>query len=180
MKFIKSKKGLVLLATLAVAIAAAVGAYAYWTASGAGSGTAAVGSITSGIQVHQTSTPSGLYPGGPAQALSGDFGNTNSSPAYVTSVTVALSSITNGASNGSLPACTTSDFALSATSNGSAIDNGNGTFTVTVGQDIPGLAGQNANPYAGSWSGVSVGMRDTSANQDNCENATVNLSYTSN
>src|SRR5579872_5873800 len=41
MKMLKSKKGLVLLATLAVAVMAAVGAYAYFTNSGTATKTAA-------------------------------------------------------------------------------------------------------------------------------------------
>ena len=49
MKLIKSKKGLVLLATLAVAVAAAVGAYAYFTSSGHGSGSASVGTSANTI-----------------------------------------------------------------------------------------------------------------------------------
>ena len=47
MKLIKSKKGLVLLATLAVAVVAAIGAYAYFSKTGSGSNDAAsVGSVT--------------------------------------------------------------------------------------------------------------------------------------
>ena len=48
MKLIKSKKGLVLLATLAVAVVAAVGAYAYFTSTGTGTSSAGtVGTATS-------------------------------------------------------------------------------------------------------------------------------------
>ena len=50
MKFLMSKKGVALLATLVVAAVAAFGAYAYFTAAGSGSGTASVGSA-SGIQL---------------------------------------------------------------------------------------------------------------------------------
>lgn len=166
MKFIKSKKALVLLAVTVAAVAAAVAGYAYWTASGSGAGTAATGSITSGITVNQNSVVSGLYPGGPAQTLSGDFSNSNNSPAYVTSVTASLSSV-DGGSDSSKPACTTADFQLS-------------NATMSVGQDIPGRAGYDSNVTAGSWSGATVALKDTADNQDNCKNATLHISYTSN
>jgi hypothetical protein len=62
MKLIKSKKALVLLGALVVAAAASIGAYAYFTAAGAGNGTAHVGS-SSAIEL---SSPlvGDLYPGG--------------------------------------------------------------------------------------------------------------------
>src|SRR5450759_1033138 len=67
-----SKKRVVLAAIVTVALALASGvAYAYWTSGGSGAGSAAAGT-TSGITVNQTNSVSGLYPGGPAVALSGN------------------------------------------------------------------------------------------------------------
>jgi hypothetical protein len=68
-KFLKSKKGIVLLVSAIVAIVAAVGAYAYFTSTGAGTGTATVGDASN--QVYVTGSTSGtLYPGGPARTVS--------------------------------------------------------------------------------------------------------------
>ena len=50
-RFIKSKKGLVLLATLVVAAAASVGAYAYLTTGGSGTGSATDGSTTNNLVI---------------------------------------------------------------------------------------------------------------------------------
>jgi hypothetical protein len=148
----------------AVAAMASIGAYAYWTATGTGSGSATTGTITAGITVNQVGSPSGLYPGGPAQPLSGDFSNANSGNAWVTSVTASLQSVTMSGSavvDAGHPACTTADFQLN-------------NPTTLVGQDItPG-------PANGSWSGPSVQLLNTASNQDNCKNATLNISYTSN
>jgi hypothetical protein len=142
MKFMKSKKAIALLATIAVVAIAAVGAYAYWTASGAGDGTAAVGTVTSGITVNQTNAAiTGMYPGDAAQALSGDFSNSNSGPTFVTSVTASLQSVSGGGTDSTKPACTVADFQLNDP-------------TTTVDQDIaPGAAN-------GSWSGPTVQLLD--------------------
>ena len=61
-KFLKSKKGLALLAALVVAVAASVGAYAYWTTTGAGSGSA-TNAASNGTLVLHASFADGLTPG---------------------------------------------------------------------------------------------------------------------
>lgn len=167
MKFLKMKKSIVALAAVAVVAIAAIGAYAYWTASGSGNGTAATGTISTGITVNQTSTIAGLYPGGPAQTLSGDFSNSNSSAAYVTSVTASLASVDPGpvTVDAGHPVCTTADFDLQ-------------NATTAVGQDI--ASSTLLAPSSGSWSGPTVALKDTAANQDSCKGATLHINYTSN
>jgi hypothetical protein len=69
MKFLRTKKGAVLLATLVVAAAAAVGAYAYFTSTGTGSGSASVGTAANNLVVTGTvdtgsGNPTALTPGG--------------------------------------------------------------------------------------------------------------------
>ena len=76
-----------------VSLVAAVGSYAYWTNGGTGSGSAATGT-NAAITVTQTSTPSGMYPGGPAEALSGKFNNANSGSVYVHQVIATIASVT--------------------------------------------------------------------------------------
>jgi hypothetical protein len=154
-----SKRTAVLLAVATAAIVAAVGAYAYWTTGGTGTGSAST-TTTQNVVVNQTNGAiTTLYPGGPSFALSGDFDNPNSGPAYVASVTAVVSAVTTDTQAGK-PACATSDFQITGTSN-------------TPG-DIPSGNGQ------GSWSGLSVSMLDTAANQDNCKNQTLTITYTAN
>jgi hypothetical protein len=137
---------------------AAVGAYAYWTQGGSGTGTATAGT-TSSITVNQTSTAAGLYPGGPAATLSGNFDNPNASAVQISSITAVVSSITNGATDGSKPTCTPADFSI-----GGSV----GPTTVPSGTGV------------GSWSGLTIQLLNTTANQDNCKGATANIAYTAN
>jgi hypothetical protein len=153
------KKTAVVATGLALALATAAIAFAYWTNSGSGSGSAATGSDT-GITVNQTSSPSGLYPGGPAATLSGNFSNPNSSKVFVHEVTASLVSVTPAQADPTKPACTVADFDLS---------------------DNPAPVDAEVNPGTGGvWSGIHLQLLDTNANQDNCKGVTVHISYVSN
>jgi hypothetical protein len=141
-------------ATLAVAAVAAVG-YAYWTADGTGTGSVSTGS-TSAITVKQTSTISNLYPGGPAQTLSGNFDNPNSGSIYVGSVTASVSSVDKA--TGVTGTCSKDDYIIGGTAN---VDN-----------RVP------AGNAKGAWTGLTIRLDDTNTNQDACKGATVNIAYT--
>jgi hypothetical protein len=141
----------------AVFVIVAGGAYAYWTQGGSGTGSAANGT-TVGITVNQTSVITGMYPGGPARALSGNFDNTNSGPVRVATVTAALTSVTGSVGT---PACTIADFQLN-------------NPVATVNAEIASGSG------VGAWSGPSVQLLNSATNQDACKTASVNLGYTSN
>ena len=85
MKFFGRQKFFVLLAA-GVAVVAAVGAYAYYTTTGSGSGSATVGS-SSALTLHGT-TSGLLYPGGPARTVS--FTVDNPSPGRQRVGTISL------------------------------------------------------------------------------------------
>jgi hypothetical protein len=155
MSGIFSRKTLVAAGTLFVI--AVGGAYAYWTQGGSGTGSATNGT-TVGITVKQTSVITGMYPGGPAQALSGNFDNANSGPVRVATVTAALTGVTGSVGT---PACTIADFQLN-------------NPVVTVNAEIASGNG------VGAWSGPSVQLLNSATNQDACKNASVTLGYTSN
>lgn len=157
--FTITKKKLVAGAVAAgVMLTAGVG-YAYWTQGGGGSGSATAGS-TNDITVNQTSTTAGdLYPGGPAEALSGNFDNPNAGAVVVSSVTAVVSSVSDGTSDSAKPDCVASDFEIGGTAAGSTVPSGNGV---------------------GSWSGLTIALKNTAANQDNCKGATANITYTAN
>lgn len=145
--------------TVALVLIGTVGAVAYWTAGGAGSGTATTGT-TEAITVNQTSTVSGMGPGVGPQDLTGDFDNDNDGPVYVTSVTAAIGTITGGG-----PTCEASDYTLTnAVSDVDAevpVGTGVGEWGTT---DTPTIAFNNK----------------PAENQDDCKNATVQIVYTAN
>jgi hypothetical protein len=148
------------LAIAAVSTVATVGiatsAFAYWTQSGGGSGTASAGSTTN-VTVNQTSTISGLYPGGSPVTLSGDFSNPNSGPVKVGSVTVVVDPNWSARADSTKPACTADDFSIG----GSAL----------VNAEIASAT------HTGSWTGLTIKLNDGSGNQDNCKNASAALVY---
>ena len=132
-------------------------ALAYWTAIGAGTGTAAAAAGTSSLTVKQVTVVTNLYPGDSAQTISGNFDNPNLGPVYVTTVTASLASVTKAGNP--VAGCDTTDFTLAAA-------------TATVNAEIPaGLA-------KGAWTGPTIKFNDKAGvNQDACKGVTVNLSY---
>jgi hypothetical protein len=149
------KKKTVAIAIVGVVIlGGSLAAYAYWTTTGSGSGSATTGT-TSAITAVQTSTISGLRPGGSAQTLSGNFTNTSNSggTVYVTSVTASIASVTPLSGT-----CTASDYTLS-------------NAVMTVGADV--IAGTGV----GSWTGATLAFNNKVTNQDDCKGATVALAY---
>lgn len=134
-------------------------AFAYWSTTGTGTGSAAVGTSTA-ITVNQTSTVSGLVPGGPAAALSGNFTNTNAASVRVAQVTVAIKADWSSQTDTTKPKCSATDFTL--------------VQPTATNAEIP------AGTAVGAWSGGSIAMVNAATNQDNCKTVTVPLVYTSN
>lgn len=152
-----TKKKMVAAAIVVVALGASVAAYAYWTAGGSGTGSAATGT-NSALTAVQTSTVTAMAPGDSAQALSGTFLNPNIGPVYVATITASIASVTkaSGAPSGT---CDASDYTLA-------------NATMTINAEV--LADDTS-----TWSGATIKFNDkTGANQDACKNATVNLAYT--
>ena len=156
----KSKKRAIA-AGLSALVAITGGAYAYWTITGAGTGSAAAGDVAA-VTVNQTGAAiTGLYPGA-SQSLSGNFDNPNPGRVHVASVTAEVKPFSVRPDE-SKPACTAADFEITGTSN-------------TPGQIDAGNA-------KGSWSGLSIAMKNASTNQDNCKNlsaSTLKIEYTAN
>jgi hypothetical protein len=139
-------------------------AFAYWTNSGTGSGTATTGT-NAAVTVVQTSTPSAteLVPGGTPQALSGTFTNPNTGPVWIKTVVAAVTKTEKpvGTAN---PGCTAADYTISGTS----VVNG---AVAGVGAQVPAGA-------LGTWSGLTIAFNSTAANQDACKDAVVTIDYT--
>lgn len=146
-KISNKKKAAAVLGAGAMAITSGGVAFAYWTQSGSGAGTAATGT-TSSVTVVSTTPTSNLYPGGNV-ALSGTFNNPNSGAVHVGTVTATV---------GTLPAgCVAADFSISG--------------TAVVNAEIP--AGSNV----GSWSGITLTMNDTGVSQDACKTASIPVTF---
>jgi hypothetical protein len=96
-KFLKSKKGIALLATMIAAVVAAVGAYAYFTANGEGSGSATVG--TSDTIALSSDLVGDLYPDGADVPVTVDITNPGSGSQYVDTISGTVED--NGACLGS-------------------------------------------------------------------------------
>jgi hypothetical protein len=169
LSFLKSKKGIALLATLVVAASAAFGAYAYFTTSASGGGQATSGAPVSPIPMYQSGSVTGLEPGGSSANVEFSIPNTVGNgagtgdvafpdPASITifSITVGGVDVDQNRGNG---ACNTDNFAITEpTTAPGEVDAGN-TFT------------------SSGTSGGSIKMVETHANQDACENATISLSF---
>jgi hypothetical protein len=148
----KRRRRIAILALLVVGVIAATGAYAFWTLGGSGSGTAQTGTAND-VTVNQTSTVSGLYPGGPAQGLSGNFDNPNANAVVVSNVAASVTGTSNAG-------CGAGNFAIG------------GSSTIGGGGVVPSGTG------TGSWSGLTLQLLETGVNQDACKNVTVNIAYT--
>jgi len=156
LKFAK-RRGLVL-AGVALTLAVAGIAYAFWTGGGSGTGSGAAANGVSGLTANQTTTLAAMYPGDSAQTITGNFDNPNSGPVYVNTVSVSIASVTKagGAPGGT---CDASDFTLANT-------------TMNVGAEVSPGAG------VGSFTGATIKFNNKATNQDACKGAMVALAYT--
>ncbi|MEU4391480.1 hypothetical protein [Kribbella sp. NPDC023855] len=154
-------------------------AYAYWTTTGQGEGKGTTGTSTA-LTVVQVGVVSGMTPGSLAQPVNYTITNTADTPQYLTSVTIAKVSVTYmnlaGAGTGTTAAdhpagaiaavCTVADFAVvQPAAVGMDLAPGSVTFT------------REATSYGGRLSGT-VAMVNTTVNQDDCKNTTINLTIT--
>jgi hypothetical protein len=143
--------------TAVLVVAVAGGAFAYFTTSGTGTGTAAVGS-SSAITLHATVTGS-LYPGSSSPVA---FTVDNPSSGKQRVGTISLLSITPDASHSE---CST------------VISGGKPDFTmaaVTANQTFAGGNGQAVTATG------TLAMNETGVSQDKCQGATLTLNVKSN
>jgi hypothetical protein len=155
----RNRKFVALFVAIGMVLAGGGAAFAYWTISGSGSGTANTGAPAT-VTVVQTSANTISAPGG-SIALSGDFNNPNSGNTYVSGVTASVGVFSTTAKFAGDPPCTAADFTVTGTSN--------------VPGDVPTGNG------VGTWSGLTLTLIDSATNQDNCESlTTIPIVYTSN
>ena len=147
-KFTRSKKIAVVTTALVVGVSGT--AFAYWTQLGAGTGTAGTGT-TVAVVVNQTTVVAGLYPGGPAVPLTGNFNNPNAAAVSVGAVTAT---VTGTGDVLCLPAW----------------------YSIT-GTGTPATQVVPAGTAQGAWAGLNVSMLNNAANQDICKNKSITITY---
>jgi hypothetical protein len=148
MRTITKKKKIAIAATAVVLVSGGT-AFAYWSTTGAGTGSATTGT-TQPISVTQTSVITDLRPGAAAQTLAGTFTNPNATPVYVASVTPT---VTVTRASGAVGTCSAADYLVTAAPVNAEISTGT------------------------TWTGASIQFNNTTANQDGCKGATVAISY---
>ena len=143
----------------ATVLAGGGAAFAYFGASGSGTGSATVGT-TGTWQVTQAGTSGTIYPGSGSSVITFSVKNTGTGDQQFSTATAAVNSdsggnIQTGGSNTSVSGCLASWFSPSVTSDTSINTNVAGGNTVTVQ--------------------VTVSMPSSSVNQNACEGATPNV-----
>ena len=141
----------------AIVVGSGGAAYAFWTSSGSGTGSAATSDGAAALTVTQTAGPRNLAPNRPAEGISVSVRNDAENNAYVTQVVASIASVTkaDGAPAGT---CDASDYTLT----GATMTNG---------------AGDLAKGASASFSGAQLAFNNKTTNQDACKGATVNLAY---
>lgn len=144
-----TRRKIAIASAAAVIGAGGVVAYAYFTSTGNGSGTASVGSAANWVVTVTNDTSNGLYPGSGSETLT--YKITNPGPAQQELNAVAVSVANSGTSG----ACLGSWF--TATDNGS-------TNGVT-----PGGASGNLASGAFDTGTITIVLNDSGSNQDACQ-----------
>lgn len=152
-----SKRAAAVVLGLGLVAAGGSAAFSYWTTPGTGTGTAATGTVSPVTITATSAAVTRLYPGGPAQSISGSFVNPNPGKVYIHQVSVAISGVTGGVGT---PACTAADFVL--------------TQPATTNAQI------TAGTAVAAWGPATITMVNSDTDQNACKNATVQLTFTSN
>lgn len=163
MKFIKSKKGLTLLSALVVAVAASIGAYAFFTANGSGTGSATVGHATA-ITLDGTITGT-LYPDGAAASVSIAVANPGSGSQNVG--VVHLDSISTDAAH------STCDVSVTGVNPAFTMPDTAAVGVLTADDGAPGGTDE-------ATATTTLQMNDTGVSQNSCFDAPLTLHLSSN
>lgn len=157
------KRFLTALSIVGIAVMATA-AFAYWTTSGSGSGSATAGSDAG---VTASGNPAnGIYPGSSVAVTTTVTNSSSTQAQYVSNLHVAISIDSAHATGG----CQASWFTYKADSQATGTDAN--PHTVALATELAASANTTVAGH--------VFMADTSSNQDACKGATINLAYTVN
>jgi hypothetical protein len=156
-----SKRTWVLAGVVAVIAAmASVGAYAYWTASGTGSGSATVGT-DDGVTIDNVLFSGSLYPGGSVDVSFDIVNNSANTSVNVHKVITDLAQGTNGITLMAPANCNENWFTYSGA-------------TLAAAPGVPIAASATYNVAVGNGGTLSM-SNEVNVNQDACKNATFTL-----
>jgi predicted ribosomally synthesized peptide with SipW-like signal peptide len=160
MKFLKQKKGIAGILAVAMLGIAAVGAYAYFTDSGTGTGSATVGT-SDPWSVHVANTvPTPLFPGSAADSQTYEVTNDGDGNQLLNAVSIRIAEANGDPWDGN-GTCSSDDFEINSAGPGA-------TDTTTYGSPSGAFApNDGTGPVA-----FTVRMVETGANQDDCKNET--------
>ncbi|WP_148307853.1 hypothetical protein [Actinoplanes friuliensis] len=152
----RRRAAIVLVPTVAGVFVAGT-AFAYWTTSGTGTGSGTSGT-SDVVTVSQTSTVTGLVPGGAAQAINFKINNPKSTKQYISSVDIQVGSIISNVTSLTAVGCSAADFDIrQPDALDTDLDPGDTFFTT-----------KNAT----------IAMKNTNYNQNGCKNVTLSLNLT--
>lgn len=150
---VAGRKKRIIITTAALVALGGGAAFAYWTATGVGTGEASTGQAVAFEVLSTPAAGDALTPGGPIQTAAFTIKNENTGTQNLAAVTAKVANDDGTAwASGS---CTAADFAV-------------GTPVITYGQLA---AGATANGT------VTIQMVNRAANQDDCQNVTVPLYF---
>jgi len=153
-----SKKQVIVGGIAAAAIVIGGGAaFAYWTNSGSGDGSATTGTATSFTVTVDNVDLADLTPGGPTDTVPFHIQNTESGAEFATTAVATVTGTHNG--SGPVAGCTADDFTID-----------NNTFPAAGAT----VASNATNDYS-----FDITMNDTGVNQDACKGAEISLALES-
>ena len=148
-----NKKVAAVVAGIAMVGLAGGTAFAYWTTTGTGTGSATTGASTAWAVTSEAAGGAALTPGGPTDTIVVHVQNPGSGVQHLSAVTVAVAN-PNGSAWTAAPGCSAADYSVSV---------------VVAPGDV--AAGATVNGTA------SIQMKDTGVNQDPCKGLTVPLYF---
>jgi hypothetical protein len=168
MRSISKKAKVTMVAAIALAAMTGGVAYAFWSSTGTGSGSATSSAGTSNLAITQTGAPSDLAPGVASGSVTGTIKNNAPNSAYVNRLTVQVTGVDAGHAAG----CSAADYGLSTTS--AVLDKSSATQTLTL--DVKSNLAPNGTV---GFPDFTIGFaNDAAASLDGCKGAVPQLSYT--
>jgi hypothetical protein len=151
MRSLKKKSKLIVAGAAIIGLASSGVAYAYWTTSGNGSGSASTGASSAFAVTTDAATGGPLTPGGPSETVGFHVTNNNSGVQHLTAVAVTVANSDNTA--------------WTAVSGCSSLD-----YTV-----VPHFTAGDLAAGAIASGTVTITMNNLGSSQNGCQNATVPL-----
>ena len=161
MSFIKTRKSIVLAASVLVVAIAAIGAYAYFTSTGTGTGSATVGATEDWTVSVAYVSGFPLYPGSGVENQTYTVTNASVGNQLLNTVTIQIAEANGDPWDGN-GTCSKDDFEINSAGAGVTETN---TYGAVPANDYANGAGTGAVAFT-------VKMVDTLVNQDDCQGET--------